>query len=64
MLFSLYSFHFMSNNVFLNKTSLDSLNFVAIFRPLVVLDPLTFIFFIEYIFDFNPTNSSIITPPY
>ena len=41
----------------LNKTSLDSLNSVAIFTPLAVFDSLSLIFFRECIFDFNPTNS-------
>ena len=44
----------------LNKVSLNSLNSVAILTPFAVLDYLLSIFFIEYIFDFNPTNSSII----
>ena len=47
----------------LNKTSLKLSNSVAIFTPFAALCSLTSIFFIEDIFDFNPTNSVIITPP-
>ena len=47
---------------FLNKVALNSLNSVVAFTPLVALDSLPSIFFIEYIFDFNPTKSSIIFP--
>ena len=54
----------MSNNFLLKRTSLNSLNSVAIFTHLAVFDSLPSIFFIEYIFDFNQINSSIITPPY
>ena len=34
------------------------------FTPLAVLDSLPSIFGIQYIFDFNPTNSSIKAPLY
>ena len=47
----------------LNKTSLNFFNSVAILTPFAVLYYLPSIFFIEYIFHFNPTNSSIITAP-
>ena len=40
MFLSLYSFHFMSNNFLFKRTSLNSLNSVAIFTPLAVLDSL------------------------
>ena len=46
----------------LNNVSLNSLKSVAIFTPFAVLDYLPSIFFMECIFDFNPTNSSIIFP--
>ena len=45
------------------KTSLNLSNSVAILTPFAVLCSLPSIFLIEYIFDFNPTNSGIITPP-
>ena len=60
MFFSSNSFHFLSDYFLLNKVSLNSLKSVAIFTPFAVLDSLPSIFFIEYIFDFNPTNSSFI----
>ena len=47
----------------LSKTSLNLLNSVAILTLFVVLCYLPSIFVIEYIFDFNPTNSVTITPP-
>ena len=46
----------------LNKIFLNSLNSIAIFTPVVIQDSLPSIFFIDYIFDFNPTNSSIVFP--
>ena len=46
----------------LNKIFLNSLNSIAIFTPVVIQYSLPSIFFIDYIFDFNPTNSSIIFP--
>ena len=36
---------------------------IAILTPFALLHSLLSIFFIEYIFDFNPTNSNTITPP-
>ena len=46
----------------LNKVLLNSLNSVTMFIPFAVLNYLPSIIFIEYIFDFNPTNSSFIFP--
>ena len=40
------------------------INSVAIFTPFAVLDSLPSIFFMEYIFDFNPTNSPVIFHSY
>ena len=48
----------------LNKVSLNSLNSVAIFTPFAVLDSLPSIFFMEYIFHFNPTKISFIFPSF
>ena len=63
MFFVLNSFHFVSDYFLLNKVSLNSLNSVAIFTPFAVLDSIIpSIVFIEYIFDFHPTNPSIIFP--
>ena len=62
--FTLNYFHFMPNNFLLNKTSLKLSNSIAILTSFTVLCYLPKTnFFIEYIFDFNPTNSFIITPP-
>ena len=61
MFFSLNSSHYMSNNFLLNKISLKLSNSVAILSPSAELCSLPPIFFIEYIFDFDPTNSVIIT---
>ena len=55
--FTLNSSHFMSDYFLLNKVSLNSLNSVAISTPFAVLDISQSIFFMECIFDFNPTNS-------
>ena len=57
MLFILCLIIFLSN-----KTFFDLLNSVAIFTPFAVLHILKSIFFIEYIFDFNPTKSFTRTP--
>ena len=46
----------------LNSVSLNSLNTFPVFTLYAVLDPLPSIFFVEYIFEFNPTNPSIIFP--
>ena len=62
MLFTLNSFHFMSNIFLLNKTSLNLLNSVEAPTPFAVLYSLLSIFFIEHIFDLGPTNSVTITP--
>ena len=60
--FALNSFYFMSDYFLLNKVSLNSLNSVAIFTPLAVLDSLPSSESKECIFDFNPTNLLIKIP--
>ena len=59
-LFVLNSSQFMSEYFLVDKVSLNSLNsnsFAAIFTNFAVLDSLPSMFFMEYIFDFNPTDS-------
>ena len=55
-------FIFLTSIFLLNSVSLNSLNSVAIFTPFAILDSLPSICFMEYIFDCNPTDSSIIFP--
>ena len=60
--FSLNSFHFVSENFFIIKLSLNSLNSVAIFTHFGVLGFLQSSESIEHIFGFNPTNLLIGIP--
>ena len=59
LFYALNSSHFMFEFLLLNKMSLNSLKSVVILTPFTVLDSLPSIFFMEYIFDFNQTNSAI-----
>ena len=63
MLFSLNSFYFMSNNFFIQQNIFKFIKFSCNIYSFCCIMFFTINFFIEYIFDFNPTNSVIITPP-
>ena len=62
MLFALNFSDYMSDYFLVEQSVFEFNKLSCMFTPFAVLDSLPSMFFMEYIFGFNPTNSSIIFP--